>query len=258
MRNLSALRHLVSGASAHLGCHRGVALHAHEIDAERFWGRVDYSAGPDACWLWTGMLLTANGYGGFLVNGKARGAHRCAAALTHGEVPHGMIVMHTCDNPPCVNPAHLRIATQSDNMLDRAQKGRANLVARLSAGACWQHGTADKSDCDVCKLETQKAALQRDIDRRMETRGAFVAQARRRLRDVPLPTTSDELAEIVGRQRSIIFAARYGLFGLAPMRMSELAKVVGCSRQRIDQIVDAVTDKLREHAAANPTPEVAA
>ena len=51
-------------------------------------------------------------------------AHRIAWQLTHGAIPKGMFVLHRCDNPPCVNPAHLFIGTQRDNLRDCFAKGR--------------------------------------------------------------------------------------------------------------------------------------
>lgn len=82
-----------------------------------------YRAGaPDACWEWEGR--TAGGYGRFGYGGRDRGAHVLALVLRGVEVPKGMVVMHSCDNPPCVNPHHLRVATQAENRRDCAAKGR--------------------------------------------------------------------------------------------------------------------------------------
>lgn len=66
------------------------------------------------------------GYGQFYDgNHVAVGAHRYSWALAHGRpAPKGSQVMHSCDNPPCVNPAHLSVGSSSDNRRDAAQKGR--------------------------------------------------------------------------------------------------------------------------------------
>lgn len=93
-----------------------------------FWDRVDKSAGPDACWPWTGSRCQ-HGYGSFGRSGATVTASREAYELTHGPLPegegyHGTVVMHSCDNPPCCNPKHLIAGTHIDNMRDRDMKGR--------------------------------------------------------------------------------------------------------------------------------------
>jgi hypothetical protein len=82
------------------------------------------------CWLWTGGLY-ARGYGmAFLPGGKPVLAHR-AMLIAHGiDVPSNKIVMHTCDLLCCVNPAHLRVATQAENLADMSRKGRGRKSAK--------------------------------------------------------------------------------------------------------------------------------
>jgi hypothetical protein len=94
----------------------------------RFWGKVDKSLGPNACWIWMGAI-TSHGYGCVqFTRGKVVGAHKVAYQLTKGEVPAGMEIMHSCDSPPCVNPAHLSIGTRQDNVNDKVAKGRQNVT----------------------------------------------------------------------------------------------------------------------------------
>jgi len=88
--------------------------------AERFWEKVSKTA---TCWLWTAGSQKA-GYGRFKVNGKLQGAHRVAYELTNGPIPAGLVLCHRCDNPQCVNPAHLFPGTHGDNARDAIQKGR--------------------------------------------------------------------------------------------------------------------------------------
>lgn len=86
-----------------------------------FWAKVDTSGD---CWLWTGYL-DRQGYG--RVGRKGRnpmGAHRYAWELTNGPIPEGKVIRHSCDNPPCVNPVHLQLGTQRDNIADRQRRGR--------------------------------------------------------------------------------------------------------------------------------------
>ena len=91
----------------------------------RFWSKVDKSA--DGCWLWTaGKQKSGHGFF-FPKHGKIVRAHRYAWEITNGAIPDGLEVCHNCpggDNPSCVNPAHLWLGTQADNMRDMTEKGR--------------------------------------------------------------------------------------------------------------------------------------
>lgn len=104
---------------------RGLDLEglADEQFATRFWSKVDPTAD---CWEWTAHRKS-NGYGQFtLRKGTFVGAHTVSYALVHGPISPGMSVCHRCDNPPCVNPDHLFLGTQSDNAIDMFSKGRAS------------------------------------------------------------------------------------------------------------------------------------
>jgi hypothetical protein len=96
-------------------------------DAERFWAKVDKSG---ECWEWSGYF-NRGGYGRFWLNRKNVSPHRYSYILHHpltiDLLEHREIcVCHRCDNPKCVNPAHLFLGSQGDNMRDRETKGRAN------------------------------------------------------------------------------------------------------------------------------------
>jgi hypothetical protein len=98
-----------------------VAFARYGTETERFWGRVRKT---DGCWLWTGAVGDS-GYGQLLIAGRLVGAHRYSYAMVNGPIPGAMEVLHKCDTPPCVNPAHLFLGTQAENIQDMFNKGRA-------------------------------------------------------------------------------------------------------------------------------------
>lgn len=89
---------------------------------ERFFSRLKKEI--NGCWHWTGGKNGA-GYGAIQDKLKYIQAHRLSWELHQGEIPDGMFVCHKCDNPSCVNPLHLFLGSHSDNMKDKALKGRA-------------------------------------------------------------------------------------------------------------------------------------
>lgn len=93
--------------------------------SERFWGKVD-RRGPGECWEWTASR-DQKGYGRINIGGKHGTpviASRVAFELTFRPLLPGECVLHSCDNPPCVNPAHLRAGTYRDNNRDTVLRGR--------------------------------------------------------------------------------------------------------------------------------------
>lgn len=92
---------------------------------EKFFDRVDRSAGPDGCWIFRGSTTTA-GYGQIGLSRPIRHirTHRLAYMLEYGPIPDGFLVMHSCDNPPCCNPNHLGLGRHKDNSRDALSKER--------------------------------------------------------------------------------------------------------------------------------------
>jgi hypothetical protein len=107
---------------------------------ERFWAKVDRSGD---CWIWSAGRFRS-GYGQFKVGQTQRRAHRVAWELTHGPIPAGLCVLHSCDTPPCVNPAHLRLGDQADNAADREARHRNGAYTRPDRFASGARDTASK------------------------------------------------------------------------------------------------------------------
>ena len=82
----------------------------------------------DTCWLWTGCK-DKDGYGVSRLQHKKLAAHRAAHILFIGPIPDNLYVLHKCNNPSCVNPAHLKLGTQKDNVADQIKAG-TNMAGR--------------------------------------------------------------------------------------------------------------------------------
>jgi len=118
---------------------------------ERFWSKVDVG-GPDDCWEWQAGRH-ADGYGQFKLDGKMQGAHRLVVGLRTGDEEYAL---HSCDWPPCCNPAHLSLGTHQDNMDQMVARGRH--VAMSQPGE--EHGQVKLTDTKVLEIRARYATGQ--------------------------------------------------------------------------------------------------
>lgn len=146
---------------------------------DRFWSKVKKGPG---CWRWMGSL-SKKGYGLFWKDGKIERAHRAAWQLIRGPIPPKMQVLHSCDQPNCVNVSHLRLGTNADNVADRVSRGRdyqnrithcpaghpyegSNLIVQKQSGrpvrmcrACRQKSDRERKYVQYWQMKTRRALL---------------------------------------------------------------------------------------------------
>jgi hypothetical protein len=96
--------------------------------AQRFARFVQKADDPSGCWLWTGSMCNHYGQIGNGADARPLLAHRASWLITHGPIPDGLYVLHRCDNGRCVNPAHLFLGTQRQNIHDMIAKGRDRIT----------------------------------------------------------------------------------------------------------------------------------
>jgi hypothetical protein len=170
--------------------------YAHCSFACRFWSRVD-RRGPNECWEWT-LGRDEAGYGTLTVGRRRVRAHRVAWEIARGAIAardDGEVtcVLHTCDNPPCCNPAHHFLGTRDDNAADRDAKGRN--VVRVGEA----HANARVTEADVLEIRAlasageTRAALGQRFGISPWTVGAIVQ--RRRWRHVGIAAAAIEAIE---------------------------------------------------------------
>lgn len=147
--------------------HPHIAWRGQESIVDRFWKRVNKNGpvpphrpelGP--CWQWTGLVVARYGQislGHPSTPGSKRWkTHRFSWELHHGAIPEHLRVMHQCDNCLCVNPAHLELGTQKQNVHDAIHKGRRNAFGQ-------QKLTPD--DVRVIRAQAARGILHKDIAR---------------------------------------------------------------------------------------------
>lgn len=122
-----------------------------------FWLNV-IVGGEDDCWPWIGLSFKKQKgmlpYGRVTIFGYHTTAHRASYLLRHGHIPEDMLVCHSCDNPPCVNPKHLFLGDSMANMQDCASKGRVVIVPQRGEA----HGGCKLTRNDVLKIRQLRSS----------------------------------------------------------------------------------------------------
>jgi len=108
----------------------------------------------DGCWLWRGHALP-KGYGVMSVGGSPKLTHRLSWEQEHGPIPPGLMVLHRCDNPPCLRPSHLFLGTAADNTNDMIAKGRARPAHVIGE----RQGTSKLTDAKVLAMRERYALV---------------------------------------------------------------------------------------------------
>lgn len=143
---------------------------------ERFMSKVEFEPNT-GCWLWA-HGTNEHGYGQFWDGRSMQKAHRVSFRLHGGDLSEGRAVCHKCDTPACVNPAHLWIGSQQDNVTDMRRKGRGPTVVMPVGGHCAKLTIADVHD--IARMR-RAGALLTEIARKYglhETTIGLVVQGR--------------------------------------------------------------------------------
>lgn len=137
--------------------------------------RINITTG---CLEWTGATTRPGWHGRISINGRLVMAHRVAYELWVGPIPVGLSVLHSCDNPPCCNPAHLFLGSQRENMRDASAKRRTGPQIRdwskckngheLAGANVYIHPTTGRRNCRTCRIAKAMAWHQANPERTRE------------------------------------------------------------------------------------------
>lgn len=136
--------------------------------ADRLLAKININA-ESGCWEWSASKR--QGYGKIKVDGKYIGAHRVSYAIHRGVIPSGMHVCHQCDNRACINPEHLFLGTNADNMADRDAKGRGVIFRGEN------HGSSKLAEADVLAIRASKLS-QRKLAAIYGVSGRYISSVR--------------------------------------------------------------------------------
>lgn len=136
-----------------------------ELQKGYFWNKVAITANDEKCWEWTGSLARKH-YGLLRLNGKLFRSHRISYLIYTGVDPNQLCVLHSCDNPKCVNPKHLSLGTHGNNMEDMVLKGRAGSLRGIDnphSKLTEQQALDIKSEYNLRTLSTYKIAKKYNV-----------------------------------------------------------------------------------------------
>jgi len=129
------------------------------------------------CWVWRGSTNTG-GYGALVTRGKFMAAHRASYFTFVSPIPPGLSVLHRCDNPPCINPDHLFLGTQKDNMADMVSKGRRAPTAGVFNGRA---KLTKEQVCRIRDLIADQGMLLREIAKMFEVHVETISRIKHRI-----------------------------------------------------------------------------
>lgn len=241
--------------------------------SERFWEKVDKSAGEDACWIWTGSKI--RGYGSIYANGRNRKATQISWEFYHGEpFPTGMSACHACDNPSCVNPKHIWAGTQKDNALDCVAKGRSrsnltpsdifDITKLLASGDMSNKQIAEKYGCDpatVSLIRQGKAfdpivnSIDEDTKKKLSDKNfsakKLTIEEAKEIKRLHHKMKQTDIAEMFGVNRSTVQRIHRGTLwaefcgDIQPDSVEALRKENAELRRKLEQALSIPTDSTQ-------------
>lgn len=131
------------------------------------------------CWLWLGCVCN-KGYGLVTIARETRRAHRVGYQIATGIAPGSLHVLHKCDTPRCINPAHLFLGTNAENVMDKVRKGRQAVGVLISARMCGERqGISKLTTAQVLEIRRSNESGV-DLARRFNISQSVISEIRHR------------------------------------------------------------------------------
>lgn len=203
-------------------------------------------AGPDECWLWTKSIR--HKYGGIRCNlrNATISTHRASYEVYVGPIPDGLCVLHQCDNPLCVNPKHLFLGTQLDNIADRHRKGRT-VVVRLTGASHPRSKLSPEEVAEIRNLRSQGISLA-TLSKRFKVRpsGICLICTGKIWKDAPGPITPKKSRHEINKTFAILTEddiPKIRNKHLGGQKTSQIAREHGVAPRTIRDILNKITWK---------------